>query len=533
MKENRTVMKTLLGLFLLGVQAFAPGTSCSLPNCPNKTQAYLTEFGYLNPDKSCTEDDLRAALTQFQSMNIGFNNLTVTGECDTITVAVMGMPRCGCEDIVKGNKPKVMQPPANLIGPQPYTLGMTKWGKRTLTWLVEKYPVRNRHLTNAQIDDAMKRGLDIWAQKTQLTFQRVTTKPADIVISFETRRHEPIPPYYDFDGPGNVLAHAFFPESGVVHFDDDESYVLGNDGGTELYIVAAHEFGHTLGISHSNVHEALMAPYYRYSTKLELHHDDVSAIQSLYGYQQNTPAPITNAPTRPPPPTQAPVYPPYCDISVDGAFQIDGVTYMFTQVLDNGLLKTFVYTVTAQGINEQKTAISEMFTKNSNSRYRGRAYPYRIDAAAYIPDRRYAFLFVGTRTYRYTKGQDGRFYLDEGYPKWMDVSEFPERPRAAVAMPYTRSKAHYMLIFGSTMVWDWNFGSDRVGAWAYPIDVFGRNMPQQVDAAYLDTTISSSNPSVIFIKGKEYFKFSVAYRRVMAGDENRSLKKDIFKRGCM
>ena len=82
---------------------------------------------------------------------------------------------------------------------------------------------------------------------------------------------------------GNVLAHAFFPKSGVVHFDDDEEFVIGNDRSTELFIVAAHEFGHTLGISHSNVKDALMAPYYRYENPLTLHPDDIAAVQYIYG----------------------------------------------------------------------------------------------------------------------------------------------------------------------------------------------------------------------------------------------------------
>ena len=82
---------------------------------------------------------------------------------------------------------------------------------------------------------------------------------------------------------GNVLAHAFFPKSGVVHFDDDEEFVLNSDRSTELYIVAAHEFGHTLGISHSNNKDALMAPYYRYEDPLTLHEDDIAAVQYMYG----------------------------------------------------------------------------------------------------------------------------------------------------------------------------------------------------------------------------------------------------------
>jgi predicted Zn-dependent protease len=80
-----------------------------------------------------------------------------------------------------------------------------------------------------------------------------------------------------------VLAHAFFPTSGETHFDDDELWTYQEDG-TELQTVAAHEFGHTLGLSHSREPGALMAPYYKgFDPKMTLHQDDINGIQSLYG----------------------------------------------------------------------------------------------------------------------------------------------------------------------------------------------------------------------------------------------------------
>lgn len=51
-----------------------------------------------------------------------------------------------------------------------------------------------------------------------------------------------------------------------------------------LFAVAAHEFGHSLGLSHSSVPGALMFPYYNgFKETDELPRDDIIGIQQLYG----------------------------------------------------------------------------------------------------------------------------------------------------------------------------------------------------------------------------------------------------------
>lgn len=81
------------------------------------------------------------------------------------------------------------------------------------------------------------------------------------------------------------MAHAFFPVfGGDAHFDDAELWTIGSPRGTNLFQVAAHEFGHSLGLSHSDVRSALMAPFYRgFDPVFKLDSDDVLAIQALYG----------------------------------------------------------------------------------------------------------------------------------------------------------------------------------------------------------------------------------------------------------
>ena len=110
---------------------------------------------------------------------------------------------------------------------------------------------------------------------------------ADIRIRFVTGDHGD---GSSFDGAGNVLAHAFYPPpnsgalAGDAHFDDAETWTITvpPGSGVDLVTVAAHEFGHSLGLRHSSVSGALMAAYYGGPSRI-LHSDDIAGIKHHYG----------------------------------------------------------------------------------------------------------------------------------------------------------------------------------------------------------------------------------------------------------
>ncbi|XP_058387974.1 stromelysin-3 isoform X3 [Diceros bicornis minor] len=142
-----------------------------------------------------------------------------------------------------------------------------------------------------------------------------------------------------FDGPGGILAHAFFPKThreGDVHFDYDETWTIGDNQGTDLLQVAAHEFGHVLGLQHTTAAKALMSPFYTFRYPLSLSPDDRRGIQHLYGRPR--PAPTSRPPALGPQagvdtneiaPLEPEAPPDACEVSFDAVSTIRGELFFF------------------------------------------------------------------------------------------------------------------------------------------------------------------------------------------------------------
>ncbi|XP_010074205.1 PREDICTED: matrix metalloproteinase-28, partial [Pterocles gutturalis] len=155
-----------------------------------------------------------------------------------------------------------------------------RWYKRHLTYRVVNWP---SYLPQHEVRLAVKAAFELWSNVSSLVFWEVQDGPADIRLTFFHGDHN------DglnnaFDGPGGALAHAFFPRRGEAHFDSAERWSLRSGKGRNLFVVVAHEVGHTLGLEHSPVKSALMSPYYKKLSKdFVLSWDDILAVQNLYG----------------------------------------------------------------------------------------------------------------------------------------------------------------------------------------------------------------------------------------------------------
>ena len=262
-------------------------------------QDYLKRFGYLDapdpgafgaPDFPLGEGDdpaeiagrpagakkgkldapTKAAIERFQA----FAHLPRTGVVDEATAAKMNQPRC-----------------ANLDGPDmaEFSTSGRKWATNNLRYGFQNF---TPDLTDAQVMLAVEQAFSLWAGYTPLRFTRVPLSAGpEIIIRFVAGDHGDGSP---FDGAGSVLAHAFFPSvppaaptaiMGDAHFDEAETWTVNvptGAGRIDLVTVAAHEFGHSLGLGHSSVSGALMAPFYGGPFR-KVADDDIAGITSLYG----------------------------------------------------------------------------------------------------------------------------------------------------------------------------------------------------------------------------------------------------------
>ncbi|PIK62126.1 hypothetical protein BSL78_00946 [Apostichopus japonicus] len=239
--------------------------------------------------------------------------------------------------------------------------------------------------------------------------------------------------------------------------------------------VAVHEFGHSLGLGHSEVDAAVMAPFYTgYDPNFALHPDDIAGIQTLYGPNVGSPD-ITMRPEEIP-----------SDVPCTGQFDTitrtsDGGTYAFKGNM------VFKLDNNAIGLESGfPTEISSVFADLPND----------LDASVFYEDVGKTYFFKGNQYYRFSGTT-----LDSGYPlsisaKWNGL------PNDLDAAFVWSGNGRVYFIKGN-QYYRYNRYSEAVDAgYPRPLSVW-RGLPASVESA-----MQWSNSRTYFFSGEEYYRFN-------------------------
>ncbi|KAK6296597.1 hypothetical protein J4Q44_G00327390 [Coregonus suidteri] len=315
--------------------------------------------------ESIIKPDFNKSLEAMQA----FFGLEVTGVLDKNTLEVM-KSRCGVSDISRyghfHRKPK--------------------WEKSTVTYRITQY---TPDLRQSDIDATLAQAFQIYSD----------IMGTSILLM----------------GPNGVLAHANSPgrdQGGDTHFDDDETWTLSQRG-VNLLLMAAHEFGHALGLDHSRDRRALMFPTYQYEPT-------------------ENPKPDPKPDPRPNPKDKK------CnrDLVFDAASSIRGDLYFFK----NGYYW------------RKSTAVQGIRLTKVSSRWAQINY---VDAAYEVPAKYVVYLFEGDKYWRiraYAKT------ILSGYPKSISNLGFPSSVTKLDASVYMPTKGKTFFFVGNKY---WSFDEAR------------------------------------------------------------------------
>lgn len=217
-------------------------------------------------DPRLFDETLEEGLRLFQRAQ----GLPEDGTLNRATRELMARPRCSFPDLQataprKGRSSQGVSPFFVYSG--------ARWPGNGVTFSFSNY---TGDMSVADARGAVIGGIRRWSHVARISFTEVAP-PGDIQVGWYSGDHGD---GYPFDGAGGVLAHAFYPTNGDMHFDDAEFW-SNNGSGYDLAHVSTHESGHAIGLNHSADSSAVMYAYY--SGRRDLAPDDILGAQYIYG----------------------------------------------------------------------------------------------------------------------------------------------------------------------------------------------------------------------------------------------------------
>lgn len=443
-----------------------------------KIEKYLEMYeGYSKPkdahgssrkDPTATEE-FQQAVMHLQKMA----NLPQTGELDEKTLKVMEKPRCG-------NPDRYTQTDPDSGRVKRYVTHFDPWEKMHLTYTIKTH---SSDIEKTKIEEHFRMAFQIWSTHSPLTFERVEEN-ADIRINFTYGDHGDS---FPFPNNKNTIAHAFYPQTplqGEIHFNDLVTFT--NEKDYNLLQLATHEIGHSLGLHHSAVQEAVMVPFYWYRDNFGLHQDDKDGIESLYGPKPTTPKlEPTNPSTTPnieqtsPSTTTAP-----SKIPISPA--IDKTETTTSKTVEK---TTPVETTTPKTVPTTKSPFQHLCSVK------------KFDAITHTYDG-LLYMFVEDMVYVSETLSNGMTSLLTGYPKLIS-EEFVDAPSNIDAALFLNFK--FYLLKGDKF---YEYDEDKNHVFPGVIDEDGfYGVPHNIDSAF----VYSGNQLVHFTKGNQYYRYDFFY----------------------